>query len=96
MATRDRDSLPLLPLTEAERGFWSASTPSAPTDGIVRETAERIVAGRIGQRERLRAIYDWVVDTTWRDPKTPGCGLGDIKSMVETSISVASAPTSMD
>ena len=57
-------------------------TASAPTDGIVRETAERITAGIADPRQRLRAIYDWVVDTTWRDPETPGCGFGDIKSML--------------
>ncbi len=84
VATRDRGSQPSLPISEAERRFWTASVPSAPTDGIVRETAERITAGRTAPRERLRAIYDWVVDTTWRDPETPGCGYGDIKSMLQT------------
>ena len=84
VATRDRASQPTLPISQAERAFWTATTPSAPTDGIVRETAERITAGRTEPRDRLRAIYDWVVDTTWRDPETPGCGYGDIKSMLET------------
>ena len=84
VATRDRGSLPLVPLSEAERRFWTSPTPSAPTDGIVRATADRVTAGRTAPRERLRALYDWVVDTTWRDPKTPGCGLGDIKSMLAT------------
>jgi transglutaminase-like putative cysteine protease len=84
VATRDRGSSPSLPITQAERRFWTSSTPSAPTDGIVRATADRITAGRTDPRERLRAIYDWVVDTTWRNPETRGCGLGDIKSMLET------------
>lgn len=34
--------------------------------------------------DRARAIYDWVVDNTFRNPKTRGCGLGDIKFMLET------------
>jgi transglutaminase-like putative cysteine protease len=84
VATRDRRSLPSLPLSQAERRFWTSPTPSAPTDGIVRATAERIMAGRTDPRERLRAIYDWVVDTTWRNPETPGCGLGEVKAMLET------------
>jgi transglutaminase-like putative cysteine protease len=84
VATRDRSGLPSVPITRAERTFWTAPTASAPTDGIVRETAERITAGIADPRQRLRAIYDWVVDTTWRDPETPGCGFGDIKSMLET------------
>ena len=46
-------------------------------------SVEHIVAGRTDPRERLRAIYDWVVDTTWRNPDTPGCGLVDIKAMLE-------------
>ncbi len=84
VATRDRGSEPALPISQAERAFWTAAQPSTPTDGIVRETAERITAGHTEPRDRLRAIYEWVVDTTWRDPATPGCGYGDIKSMLET------------
>jgi len=84
IATSDRGSLPMIPLTQAERAFWTAPQPSVPTDGIVRETADRITAGYSTPRERLRAIYDWVVDTTWRDPDTPGCGYGDVKSMLES------------
>ena len=33
---------------------------------------------------RARAIYEWVVENTYRDPKVIGCGLGDIKVMLET------------
>lgn len=83
VATRDRGSLPFVPLTRAEREFWSAPTESVPLDGIVRETALRIVDGRTSQRARLQAIYDWVVDNTWRNPETPGCGTGDFKSMLQ-------------
>ncbi len=83
VATRDRGPLALAPLTEAERAFWTAPTESAPTDGIVRDTALRITAGRDGPRERLRALYDWVVDTAWRNPDTPGCGTGDVRAMLE-------------
>lgn len=55
-----------------------------PTGGIVRRTAEQIVAGKREPRERARAIYDWVVDNTFRDPATRGCGLGNIATMLET------------
>jgi len=85
VATRDRGGADaLVPLTEAEHVFWTAPTPSTPTDGIVRETAGRITAGKTTPRERLRALYDWVVDTTWRDPETPGCGTGDVAAMLRT------------
>jgi transglutaminase-like putative cysteine protease len=84
VATCDRVALASVPLSEAERRLWTAGTDSAPTDGIVRATADRIIAGLPEPRARLRAIYDWVVDTTWRNPETPGCGLGDIKAMLES------------
>jgi transglutaminase-like putative cysteine protease len=85
VATRDRDGADrVLPVTEAERRFWLQPTESTPTDGIVRATAERIVTGKSDPRARLRAIYDWVVDNTTRNPATPGCGLGDIKAMLES------------
>lgn len=79
VATRDRSATPLLPLTEAERAFWTAPTASAPVDGIVLETAAKITAGKSDRRAQVRAIYDWVVDHTYRDPDTPGCGTGDIR-----------------
>ena len=74
---------PLEPLTEAERKFWTASTESMPLDGVVLATAAKITVGKNTPRERLRAIYDWVIDHTHRDPDVPGCGRGDIKTMLE-------------
>jgi len=32
--------------------------------------------------ERARALYAWVCDNSFRDPKVRGCGLGDIRSML--------------
>ncbi|HUO55475.1 MAG TPA: transglutaminase family protein [Rhodoblastus sp.] len=71
-------------LDAAERAFWLAPTPSVPTDGIVAETAARLVGERRDPEEKLRAIYDWVVDNTFREGSTRGCGTGDIKSMLTT------------
>ena len=34
--------------------------------------------------DKARAIYEWVVENTFRDPKTRGCGVGDVKTMLET------------
>jgi transglutaminase-like putative cysteine protease len=66
--------------------LYTEPTALLPTDGIVQETAQKIVKGvRGGQLERTRAIYEWVVENTFRDPKTRGCGLGDIKTMLETN-----------
>ena len=54
------------------------------TDGIVATTAKDIVAGKKGDVEKARAIYEWIVDNTFRDPKVRGCGIGDISTMLRT------------
>ncbi len=55
-----------------------------PTDGIVKSTADAITRGAGTDLERARAIYDWIVDHTRRNPATRGCGLGDIRFMLES------------
>ncbi|MEW5864517.1 MAG: transglutaminase domain-containing protein [Pseudomonadota bacterium] len=75
-------SAPRLPA--AELAFYTAATELIPTDGIVRETALDIVKGARSDVEKARAIYDWVVENTFRDPKTRGCGWGDVKTMLES------------
>jgi transglutaminase-like putative cysteine protease len=66
--------------------LYTEPTDLLPTDGIVQETAQKIVKGvRGGQLEQGRAIYEWIVENTFRDPKTRGCGIGDIKTMLETN-----------
>jgi transglutaminase-like putative cysteine protease len=85
--TRDRaafDAPQPAALGDAERALWLAPTELMPVDGIVKETADGITAGISGDREKARAIYDWVVENTVRDAATRGCGLGDVASMLET------------
>lgn len=55
-----------------------------PTTGIVRATALSITRGAATPLEKARAIYDWVVDNTYREPAVRGPGRGDIKFMLET------------
>ena len=55
-----------------------------PTDGIVKTTATEITKGAKTDVEKARAIYEWIVENTFRNPKTRGCGLGDIRFMLET------------
>ena len=89
-STRDRTVDPSRPqpgagrLSTAQRAFFTAPTDYIPTDGIVRKTAEGIVKGARTDLDKARAIYEWVVENTFRDPKVRGCGWGDIKSMLET------------
>jgi transglutaminase-like putative cysteine protease len=72
------------PLSAAQRAFFTAPTEMIPTDGIVKDTASGIVKGARSDLDKGRAIYEWVVENTFRDPKVRGCGWGDIKSMLET------------
>jgi transglutaminase-like putative cysteine protease len=60
------------------------ATKLLPTDGIVKQTAAEITAGAKTDVEKARAIYEWIVDNTFRDPKTRGCGVGDIRFMLES------------
>jgi len=60
-------------------------TQLLPTDGIVKATADRAIKGAKGDMEKARAIYEWVVENTFRDPKTRGCGVGDVKAMLEAN-----------
>src|ERR1700720_3850192 len=59
-------------------------TKLLPTDGIVKTTATEITKGAKTDAEKARAIYEWIVVNTFRNPKTRGCGLGDIRFMLET------------
>lgn len=64
--------------------FWLQPTDLMPTDGIVRDTARSIVGGARRDVDKVRRIYDWVVHSTYREPLVRGCGVGDIKAMLET------------
>ena len=55
-----------------------------PLDGIVGQTARKLTQGANSDVQKVRAIYDWVVANSYREPKVRGCGTGDIKAMLET------------
>lgn len=63
---------------------YLAATKLIRTDGIVRSTALEITQGAKTDLAKARAIYEWIVDNTFRDPKVRGCGVGDIGWMLET------------
>jgi transglutaminase-like putative cysteine protease len=92
IATRDRatdfaaSGKAAAPLPEVDRKLYTAATDLIPTGGIVKETSDKIVASANAKTdvERAAAIYQWVVDNTFRNPKTRGCGIGDIAAMLKT------------
>jgi transglutaminase-like putative cysteine protease len=54
------------------------------TDGVVASTSKSIVMGYKNDVDKAKAIYEWIVDNTFRDAKVKGCGIGDISTMLES------------
>ncbi len=79
-------SVPREPLktNRAELEYFCRPTKLLPTDGIVKATAIDITKGARTDLGKARAIYEWIVDNTFRNPKTRGCGVGDIRFMLES------------
>jgi transglutaminase-like putative cysteine protease len=71
-------------LGDAERKFNLMGTDLLPVDGLVRDTALDIVKGRQGDVAKAHALYEWVVEHTFRNATTLGCGVGDVSFMIKT------------
>jgi transglutaminase-like putative cysteine protease len=90
IATQDRavdltrPGRPAINLASAERKFNTAGTELIPVDGIVKQTSDKITAGKKTEVEKVHAIYEWIVENTFRDAKVRGCGIGDIAAMLKT------------
>ena len=75
---------PAMQEDEAVLDYFLKPSKLIRTDGIVAATAKDIVAGKERDLEKARAIYEWIVDNTFRDPQVRGCGIGDISTMLRT------------
>lgn len=86
--TRNRSEKPgqgaAPPLSDDERKRNLAATALLPVTGLVKETADRIVKGKTKDVDKARALYEWVVENTFRNAKTKGCGVGDVSWMIKT------------
>lgn len=71
-------------LAAPARARYLAATELMPLDGIVKETALKITSGTSSDAEKARWLYEWIVENTFRDPKTRGCGIGDVASMLKS------------
>jgi transglutaminase-like putative cysteine protease len=88
VATRDHEvdltsPRPPVKRDRAALGHFMRPTKLMPMDSVVRDKAREITGSARGDEAKARAIYEWMVDNTTRDPKVRGCGRGDIKSMLE-------------
>ncbi|SCY49311.1 transglutaminase-like domain-containing protein [Desulfoluna spongiiphila] len=70
-------------LTEVDAPFpvpvnkYRESTTWVPAADVeMQGIAAKAVKGKEGTLEKAKAVYDWVVENTYRDPKVKGCGLG--------------------
>jgi transglutaminase-like putative cysteine protease len=70
--------------SKAELEYFLKPSRYVPTDGIVKATADKATARAKTDLDKARAIYEWVVENTFRDPKVRGCGRGDIRFMLES------------
>jgi transglutaminase-like putative cysteine protease len=71
-------------LSPAETRLWTGPTELMPTDGIVGETARKITQSAHTDLDKVRAVSEWVLANTYREPSVRGCGVGDIVAMLET------------
>ena len=55
---------------------YLASSPVVPVE-FFKEKAAKIVQGKRTILAKARAVYDWTVDNTFRDPAVQGCGLAE-------------------
>lgn len=58
------------------------STAFIPTDGRIREIALGITGDKRKISEKARAVYQWVVENTTRDPDVKGCGTGEVEKVI--------------
>ena len=67
-----------------EVALYLEPTEHMPVDGIVLDRASMIVKGIQSPDAKAKAIYEWIVDNTFREPTVRGCGMGNIKFMLES------------
>jgi len=72
-----------LPLPEDVK-FFIKPTSHIPTNDKIIKLADKITKGISDTFEKVQAIYDWVTETTFRDPKVIGCGIGNAGKMVDS------------
>jgi transglutaminase-like putative cysteine protease len=59
-----------------------AASEHIPITGKIKEAADKATKGKSNIADKSRAVYDWVVDNTYRDPNVVGCGLGEADKML--------------
>lgn len=89
VSTRDRNvnlQRPQHParLSDDRYRLYTSATDLQPTTGLVAQTAQKIAGSASSDLAKARLIYEWIVANSARNPKTRGCGLGDVTFMLQT------------
>lgn len=72
------------PWNPVDFAMYLEATSRGPIDGEVKLLADKIVEGKTTVQAKAKAIYDWICENMYRDPKTNGCGAGDVCSLLLT------------
>jgi transglutaminase-like putative cysteine protease len=67
----------------ADYARYLAPTTLGPIDGPVKIMADQITEGKFTVLAKAKAIYDWICENMYRDPKTIGCGPGNVCLLLE-------------
>ncbi|MDD5287464.1 MAG: transglutaminase domain-containing protein, partial [Desulfuromonadaceae bacterium] len=67
----------------ADFALYLQATKLGPVDGEVGKLAAKITSGKKTVLEKAKAVYDWTCVNTYRDPKTRGCGAGDVCALLK-------------
>lgn len=62
--------------------LYLQATRLGPIDGEIGKLAAKITVGKKTVLEKAKAVYDWTCENTYRDPKTRGCGAGDVCTLL--------------
>ena len=77
-----RDFPAVEPAIPVEIQEYLKSTRFIPTDGKIRDIALSITNDKQKISEKARAVYQWVVENTVRDPDVRGCGTGEVEKVL--------------
>ncbi len=87
-AGRKEVTRPAFPAKEAvwnpeDYAKYLAPTSLGPIDGKIKKLADEIIQDKTTVLVKAKAIYDWTVENTFRDPATRGCGKGDVCKLLK-------------
>jgi transglutaminase-like putative cysteine protease len=63
---------------------WLKATPHIAIDGVVKETAHKIIGDEKSPLKQARLIHNWVSSNMHRDESVIGCGTGDVGEILKT------------